>query len=321
MKRNALVTIVALLALLISTQVGNAGAVIPFTLNGTTNNIDSFVFNTGNTVAHNAIPLTPFAPFNFYYQSSVSSAQLNGNTVVYPTLNSSTWITVVLGATEEATQVLSDTHGNRSASFQLAPNATVNYVNLYASPTKPNEEAGTGYNAPAGSTLILSAKLTIDSGSFTSNVNNTVPFQSTVNNPTYAGTTKALQNPTSFTGAPSNTPANGSFNLTAAVTFANSSYFTLAPGVHINFTLLSGTAIDQFSRITPTNQFVTSGPDGTVKPTLGTTNGLTGPDLLLQTDGSESFSVTPEPSSMVLGLIGFSGFALAYRKRRSAQVV
>jgi MYXO-CTERM domain-containing protein len=316
---------IALVAMLFSTQIASAGAVIPFTVGTQTQNIDSFLYNSGNTIAQGAIPgaLTVGSTFNFFYQATLATPQLAGGNVNYTALNSTTFITAVIGGTETVTSVSGpDSHGNVTSTFALTTGTS--YFDLYASSTKPNALKGTGFNfGEASSNLILHATLTAESGSFAVNTNNTVKFNIATSNPTYPASTTTLQSPTDSNGVASGQPGGGHVTITASVISASSTFFPgqLSPGTTLVMTFAQGNTTGQFQQTPPTNQFVTgTDASGLVKPSIGAINGKSGPDYMFQTNGSQSFTVTgvPEPSSMVLAVMGVGGLALARLRRRRA---
>ncbi len=304
-------------------SVATAGAV-NVTIAGETHAVDSFNFAPGNTIAVGAIPLSASKPFNFYYQSALQGFTLNGNTVSFAGLNTSNFITGVIGATEIATNVITDAKGNTTAQFSLAPTQTVNYLDFYIKGTSSDALAGTGFNT---GTPILTAHIIANNGVFSDNLDTSaappLPFQaSTVStpNPKYAGVT-TLQSPLSFTGTPTGQPGGGQVTLTAVVDTVDSAVIsTFAPGEVITLVLGQGNTTDQFQQTPATSQFITNGVDGTVVPNIGAINALSGPDLLFQTNGTFSFVTTPEPGTMVLGLMGLGGLALGRIVRRRKTV-
>jgi MYXO-CTERM domain-containing protein len=310
------------LMMLASASVATAGAV-NVTIDGVTKTVDSFNFAPGNTIAVGAIPLTANTPFNFFYQSALQGFSLNGNTVAFSGLNTTSFITGVVGATEIATNVITDAKGNTTAQFSLAPTQTVNYLDFYINTTPSNAAAGTGFNT---GTPILTAHLISNNGVFSDNTNTTaappLPFQAatvTNPNPMYSGVT-TLQSPLNFTGGPTGQPGGGQVTLTAVVDTVDSAVIsTLAPGEKITLVLGQGNTTDQFQQTPATSQFITNGA-GTIVPNIGPVNALSGPDLLFQTNGTFSFTVVPEPATMALGLLGLGGLAFGRIVRRRKTV-
>lgn len=68
--------------------------------------------------------------------------------------------------------------------------------------------------------------------------------------------------------------------------------------------------------ISPSATFAFAG----VTPNLGTSNGVTGPDFLLQTAAGSLNTIVPEPSSICLTSIGLVGVLAYARHKRNADI-
>jgi hypothetical protein len=98
----------------------------------------------------------------------------------------------------------------------------------------------------------------------------------------------------------------GGTAFSAAVTNVDGNWFKTA-----GITTLMGNSTDAlaYDQANPSKSFF-----GTILPNLGTTNGISGPDIELQTDGVTSFVIVPEPASLLLLATG-AGALLARRRR------
>ena len=105
--KGVFASLIAMAAMMLSTPIANASN-IQFSVGGQTQTIDSFLYNSANTIAVGSIPsaTTVGATFNFFYQSSLSSPQFQGSNVNYTALtNGTTFITAVIGGNETVSSV------------------------------------------------------------------------------------------------------------------------------------------------------------------------------------------------------------------------
>jgi hypothetical protein len=114
--------------------------------------VAGFLFNTGNALADNAVPVSVGNTFQLYYQSSLAGlTDINGNNVIPQGLGApgspgTTFeITAVVSFTE---RVVTLTPDGAVASFALAPAQAANsFIRLYYDNTPDSDAlAGTGYN-------------------------------------------------------------------------------------------------------------------------------------------------------------------------------
>ncbi len=170
----------------------------------------------------------------------------------------------------------------------------VNFVEFYYDPTPDaNELAGTGFN---DGTLILSAMASFGGGTFVEfNFLPNVPFDQ-FNNNDYLNTV-------SRSGV-------GGVAVDATVLWANPAFFPAAPAV-ISLNAQTTNSMP-FQQINPSQSFW----NGTamIPAMIGPVNGVTGPDIQVQTDATVSF-VVPEPAS--LSLLGLVSAVLGVRRRRN----
>ena len=307
---------------------------------GTTAQINSIVDASGNTLSVGSDTASLNSNLNTYYQAQVANLYgVNGSgqkvAEFAGQLNSTFFLTVMFGVTEQVTAVGTNSNGTNTLTESLATkaNQTANYFNIYAQTSlTANDATGTGFNS---GTLILGGVITQLGSSFTADANNNNPVL--FNNGAGSG---GSTGPTSgnsvgqppLAGSSANQPGSGSFTLTIQVTSADANWFPNAiSNSYITFVIPSGNLNDQFSNVTPASSFnLLQGPTtGAYTPNLGNTNGLTslnsgtGKDFQFQTDASAGFLVqpVPEPASFMLFALGglpFLGISIRRRLARKA---
>jgi hypothetical protein len=235
---------------------------------------------------------------------------------------------VLAGTFTEQVSGVTTTGGNVAVQFTDASApvlSATNSVTLYIQPSgRANELAGTGF-PDGGSVAILQGHL-VPSGfgsTFTSNFSEPVSGSGSQSSPV------TFDQYTYPSGGSSNYPTTksvsgtGSTNFQIAVDSYNSSYFQNPP------TIL-GLSFNPLSTSLPFGQEPPAAAVQGHRPNIGSTNGgsLTatgslagGPDLLLQTQATNNFSV-PEPSSATLAVTGIGLLSLArlWARRRRGKV-
>lgn len=261
--------------------------------------VGSFDLAPGNSVALKSIPL-PGAPTSVdqYFQARLGNLlDANSLPISVPGLNTSYEITVVVGVTTSGQTVFASPT-NAIALFGLAPNYSVNYVEIWQDPTPDaNDLAGTGFR---DGNLIMTAQVNSLSAVFNSQYTQIQPFDQ------FGADDYGIA---SVTGG-------GNLSLSANVLTRDSSYFIDNMAV---VALTANTANNiPFAQTNPSGQFEIGPVPGTFyTPVLGPVNGLPSlagavQDIQLQTDASASFTI-PEPASLPL-LLGM--IALGVRRRR-----
>jgi len=260
--------------------------------------------------------------FTTYYQAAIQGfLSPTSQPINVPGLNSTFFITAVAAVTEVVTSVsINSATNTATATFSILGTGS-NYFQLYESTTAPSNLNGTNFNS---GTLILSATpTTTNDTNFTTNTN------------TPSGTPLDAFGSNNYPALGSVT-GQGSSPIPANVTYTNPDYFLTAPQ-SVDLSLLNGGQALNFTQVDPSAAFlvgttttavgatpVTAGA-GLGTSSLGTVNGgpfggTGGPDFQFQTTGTASFSLTtavPEPTSMLLLVVGGLGATFVSRRRKA----
>lgn len=310
-----------------------AGAAGPLDVNSFDWSVGNALAKNGNAAVQTFVATGQQIPFDVFYQAKLAALVLaDGTTGLPPNLNplggGTNQITIVAGFTEVVTSVngIPGTAGS-VATFDLAANPRVNYLEFYFDPTgDANDLAGTGFNrypGDADARLILRAEITdiLASNFELADVQPTSP-------PNLDGF-----GADNYPGIDTVVGA-GATTLTARVTFADSEFFLNVQNLidaNLMLTLFNSSQILPFDEVNPSGQFLSTSTttadgitpvlDGAGAGTIGTLNG--GPigaggglDIQFQVDGSSAFAVIPEPASMTLLLCGAAGLGLTGIRRR-----
>jgi len=244
--------------------------------------LSALSFNPGNLLAVGAIPAyqdwvnsggTLITPFDTIVQTSINSTTA-GNPFSLP---AGAEITMVMRAQEEILNVAGT--GPIVTTAVFSPGGA-NLLDLYYDPTPDASDAtGTGFN---DGQLILAAGVTTNcTGAGGINI----PTQSTVtNNLTNSGPLDGAG-----VGATPTYGLSGPAVFCANPIFVDSAFFVTTP-----ITVLFSTTLSA-----PFTAGIASPMLDGVPSNIGTTNGLSGPDILLESNSELTFAV-PEPSSISL---------------------
>jgi len=266
---------------------GASGAV---TINGFDPLPGNALAKGGITAVNNALASgagdTPGNQFLLYYQAALGSLLPASQN---PAGLNQTFQITFTGVIREYVASVS----TNAATFGVSANQTGAFLRMYqSSGVTYNDLNGTGFTA---GNLILSATPIQSSaaGNFTNSGNNGPLDQHGAND--WPGTTTVA----GFGGSVINFFTNS----------ANSSYFisALPTFFGLNF---SSTQNLPFTTVDPSKFFF----DGTAS-NVGSINGLSGPDLLIQADGN--INVVPEPSSLCLTALGVAGVIAFARTKRA----
>ncbi len=264
-------------------------------------NISTIDFQPGNTLVTGVGSLlsntTINQPVTVYAQTRIGSLlDSNGNTVPVAGLNTSFELTMVLGFSALASidNSISPTHPLPTTTLSLDPSATVNFCSLYYDNTVDADDlAGTGFN---DGTLILNGAFSTAGGGFFRFAD--TPLFDNFGADNYAGLTTR------------HVVGGGDYRV--GVGLADPNFFTSGLS-QVMIELLNDSTVTPFGQANPSQRFFDGlGPN--IIPNLGGMNG-NGPDFQSQNDANASF--TPEPSSVLLALVGSVGLLAGLQRRKA----
>ena len=280
---------------------------------GTIQNVIGFDLGAGDAIAKASITgggLVVGSSFQLYYQTTITGFNLADGTKSTPIgLNSAYQLTEISTFNETVTSIGS----NGTALFALTPGTpnqtSIYFTDLSGGATKANATNGNGFSS---GTLIMTLTTTTDQSNYTDttkNLTSTPPGTDTLNKSGSGG----------FSGVTTD-QGTGSVNLGLGVNGYNSSFFQTAGIVS---SLFSSNIKLPFTEIAPSTGFNDPFAPGspTIGVNVGSNNGTSGPDFLLQISGaSQSFNVVPEPASVAMTVLGLGTFmfgSFVARRRRA----
>jgi hypothetical protein len=283
-------------------------------------------WSVGNALAVGVVQGSPVGTaFTTYAQASLSNFNNIANNPISVTgLNTVFEWTYVTGFQEVIT---SSTNGGQALQFQVNPNnlglnATQNFFQIYRSAPNSDDLAGTGFN---DGTLVLTGHIlqgaTLGESGFTAAGNVSGPVTAPIFTPTISALDQFGGNDY---GTITSINGTGSSKISIRVDSLDTATF-LGLAVRDVFTLEFNTSqILAYNQTDPSACFWTGAAvlggagGGGCANTIGTQNGVSGPNIMFQTDANNSFNVARVPEPGVLALLGISllGLGIA-RTRRS----
>jgi hypothetical protein len=252
------------------------------------------------------------SPGSLLYQANLSTASLLGVNQ-YANLASTPHFTIVAGLNEVVkTNTLLDADGNRTITFEapVVNGSLQGYFYIYRQPAFGDNLTGVCFVQDCGGTLVLSGQIINNAnftGSFTTNLESGIVDLDQFNDDDYPNTNTVQ--------------GSGSFRADIDVTFVDSNYFPTLSALS-SFLFASSQNSLPFLSVDPSACFSLNGINSCTQPgvaSVGLTNGLTGPNTILQTDASLTFASTPsqvpEPATLTMFGLGLVG-AAAIRRRQ-----
>lgn len=259
--------------------------------------INNFLAGSGNT------------NFTLHYQANLSAIQFADTSIGFANGTGGNFFSFVAGFGET---VVGASPFPGTATFAFDAANPVNFFNMYASNAIADNLNGTGF--VNGAPILTAHVIAVPTSNFqvSSAVGTSSNLDQSPNGDQWAGQQ-------TVTGG-------GSSDITLVIDSVNSGYFpSLTPASTVTISFFNNSQVDPFRQVDPSQCFNTDGSvcggggGINVLGTLGAVNGAntSGPNIVFQADGNQSFAV-PEPASLALIGLGLSLMGIFGKSRRRA---
>jgi hypothetical protein len=281
----------------IGSAAARAANVINFDPNGTAGDTTFAVASLdeapGNALAVDVLDengnLRTGTPFELLYQARVAALRdANNNSLAVPGQDTAGELTIVASFFEVATG------SNGAAVFSTDTDQTGSFLRIYFDPANDsNDLTGTGFD---NGTLIYEGVVLRDGGGAFAEVPGVTDLDQFGDN--------------DYSGIQTVRGAGGTIINVATTSFDPNFFLGPLPVFTISFNTSN---VTPFSQVDPAAMMFNG--EAAANGGIGTLNGRSGPSFLFQADATASFTVIPEPTSVLLLSVGLVG-AVGYRMRR-----